>query len=74
MNSELDGRMLESGSSAKLIQTSLPPDPDGVGSPSSPVPNVQCPAVTTTVGLTSVREQLNQPPGSSNRGSIAVGS
>ena len=48
-----------------------------VGSPSSPfspVPKVQCPAVTTTVGLTRVPEHLNQPPGSSNRGSIAVGS
>jgi hypothetical protein len=53
---------------------SLPPDPDAVGSPFSPVPKVQCPAVTTIVELTRVPEQLNQPPGSSNRGSIAVGS
>ena len=51
-----------------------PPEPDPVGSPFSPVPKVQCPAVTTMVGLTSVPEQLNQPPESSNRGSIAVGS
>jgi hypothetical protein len=49
-------------------------EPDAVGSPFSPVPNVQCPAVTTMVGLTSVPEQVNQPPGSSNRGSTAVGS
>jgi hypothetical protein len=52
----------------------LPPEPDAVGSPLSPVPKVQCPAVTTIVGLTSVPVQLNQPPGSSNRGSMAVGS
>jgi hypothetical protein len=31
---------------------------------SSPMAKVQCPAVTTTVELTSVPEQLNQPPGS----------
>jgi hypothetical protein len=74
MNSELGGRMLKSGVSAKLIHTSLPPEPDAVSSPFSPVPNVQCPAVTTMVGLTSVPEQVNQPPGSSNRGSTAVGS
>jgi hypothetical protein len=52
----------------------LPPEPDSVGSPFSPVPKVQCPAVTTIVELTSVPEQLNQPPGSSKRGSTAVGS
>ena len=39
-----------------------------------PSGNVQCPAVTTMVGLTSVPLQLNQPPGSLNRGSVAVGS
>ena len=63
-----------SGTSAKPIQTSLPADPEVVGSPLRPVPNVQWPAVTTVVGLTSVPVQLNQPPGSSKRGSIAVGS
>ncbi len=35
-----------------------------VDAPSSPTANVQWPAVTTTVGLISVPEQLNQPPGS----------
>ena len=39
-----------------------------------PSGNVQCPAVTRMVGLTSVPLQLNQPPGSVNRGSVAVGS
>jgi len=74
MKSVLGGKMLKSGSSAKLIHTSLPPEPDSVGSPFSPVPKVQCPAVTTIVGLTSVPEQVNQAPGSSKRGSTAVGS
>ena len=46
----------------------------GVGAPLVPSGNVQCPAVTTIVGLTSVPVQLNQPPGSVNRGSVAVGS
>src|SRR5512132_4669682 len=53
---------------------SFPPDPSPppvvVDSPLRPTPYVQCPAVTITVALSWVAEQLNQPPGSSKRESM----
>jgi len=51
--------MLKSGAELKLIQMSFPPlpPPAVVGSPSRPTPNVQWPAVRTTVGEMSVLEQ-----------------
>ena len=77
MNVELAGRMSKFGAAAKLTQTSLPPTPPWAASVSAPscvvetlslpTPNVQWPAVTTTVGLSSVPLQVNQEPGSLNR-------
>src|SRR5262249_60284670 len=67
--------MLKSGTSAKLIQTSLPPEPVPpfavVDAPFLPTPCAQCPAVTTMVLVSNVPEQVNQAPGSVNRGSTS---
>ena len=77
MNDELGASMLKSGASLKLIQTSLPPEPlppaAVVEAPSSPVPYVQWPAVTTIVEFSSVPVHVNQPPGSANLGSLSSG-
>ena len=54
---------------------SLPPNPPSsvVATPSLPTPNVQWPAVSTTVGLISVPEQLNHPAGIREPGVGVVG-